>query len=320
MVKNAREMLSTALKSLGPAYSDVIAAISKKPEIWNKRTAEWTQADIDKAKENASIAIRNRLPFDKRYDIMVQFNSFMSEHSHGLTYTPILFEKLTERAEVEMEILKLTQGGTDPNLNKRTRLDLAAKLHFTEDALKPYLQRLKKENKRNLLGSSVGIKLKHGENIYDSTIHPVFLALNLSEVNFLVNHLRLQFKGTQHEQIAEMISYDVYRQLSDYAMDRMDAVAAINDIRLGSSSSGQPLHAGYHSETELKGPNLDRVIKMGGCRIHPIDKPDETHIGRIRWHEDGYLFCGEDGFSLELNERILGEYEFEFLNESEMGS
>jgi len=59
---------------------------------------------------------------------------------------------------------------------------------------------------------------------------------------------------------------------------------------------------------------------MGGCRIHPIDRPCETHVGRISWHGGNYFFCGEDGFSLELSEQALGEYEFEFLNESEMGS
>lgn len=312
MRKNAREKLQLAMKSLGPYYSDVISVISAKPGIWEKDTEEWTQDDINKAKETASAAIRNRLPFGKRYDIMVCFNAFMEENSNGRTYAPLLFEKLTERAEVETEILKLTQGGTDPERNKRSREELAEMLHFSTEALKPYLKRLREENHRNLMGSSVGIRLKYGDNTYDSTIHPVFLALNLSEVNFLVNHLRLQFRGTPHEQIAEMISYDIYRQLSDYARDRMDAVAANNGIRLGESSSGLPMKAGYRSEAELNSHSLGMAVKMGGCRIHPIDAPEDTHIGRIRWQKDRYFFEGEDGFSLELSERILGEYEFEY--------
>ena len=195
--KTARELFHAATRSLDASYRDAIEMILSKPTAWGKPCSTWALKDLRQAKKQAGDVIRDKLPFEKKYDLMTIFNEFVTEHFSLGKYIPLSLDKLTERAEVEIELLKLMQGGTIPELNSRTRDDLADKLHFTPDALKPYLRRL--QNGKNLLGSTVQVELKRGKNVYDSTIHPVFLALNLSEVNFLVNHLRLQFKGTAYE-------------------------------------------------------------------------------------------------------------------------
>ena len=316
--QTARELFEEATKHLAAAEPERLKHVQDAccaASAWNKPFESWDQASIKAVKKSITETLRDQLAYSERYEWMAVFNQLLHDHVEGSV--PLDWGKLTERVEVETEILKLTQGGTNPDLSKQTREALAEKLHFTPEALKPYLTRLQKG--KLILGSKVSIELARASNVYDSTVHPVFLALNLTEVNFLVNHLRLQCKGSSYEPIAEQIAYDVYRQLSVYAKSRMDAVAKNNGIDMDQWAIRPDLKPGYRSEADQK--QILYYLKARKCRLTPIDHPTEAIPGRVIWKNDNSIvFRKEDGTELKLDERTLGEYDIKIDNEIEKGS
>ena len=109
--------------------------------------------------------------------------------------------------------------------------------------------------------------------------------------------------------MAEQISCDVYRQLSEYATKRMDAVAANNGIDLGKSDCWQELKTGYRKELDQQ--KIPYILKAGKCKLVPKFDTDAVRYGRIEWEDHGYVFVGKDGSRLELTEQLLAEYRVE---------
>lgn len=296
------ELLEFAKKNL---YTDKknLDSVIHSDLVWKIPYEEWKKDDVERVRKKISEIIRD-LPFEHRYDLLEIINAFMNKHFGNLGYSELLLEKHRERAEVEIEILKLTQGGTNPELNQGSRENLAEKLHFSTDALKHYLSAL--QNGQNLLGSDVKIELERGTNIYDSTVHPVFLALNLTEVNFLVNHLRLEYEGTEFESIANQISYDIYRQLSEYGKSRMDSVAENHNLDLTKNKDGKELTKGYHKELDTQG--IPYLMKCDKCSLIDKETGSEIAQGYVYKNRSDYYFESKEK-KFDLDEKFLSQYQ-----------
>ena len=130
-------------------------------------------------------------------------------------------DRIYDDSEIFVYLLKRLQAGENTDLTI-VRADLADELGISPQSLDKYLLRLKSSKGLDILGSKVKIdELRHGKNTYDHTIHPVFLALNLTEVYFLTVKLPSLVKKDQKETALGIVG-DVYRQLSDYAKAKMD--------------------------------------------------------------------------------------------------
>ena len=71
-------------------------------------------------------------------------------------------------------------------------------------------------------GSNVELVENRGElNEFFSSIHPLFLALNLTEVNLLTKRLIDLASGTDMEEAYRHLIGKIVYQLSDYAMERL---------------------------------------------------------------------------------------------------
>ena len=75
----------------------------------------------------------------------------------------------------------------------------------------------------NFMESTMQIsKLERKKNTYRSMIHPVFLAMNTSEIYALTVGLKLLSQGTVFEDSLGSIADKVYKQLSEYAKEMAD--------------------------------------------------------------------------------------------------
>ena len=269
---------------------------------WNAPLHSFIQDGVGEVKKSAREAIIN-LPFDDRNSVMEAFNEFMATEFPHSGFTAITWDKVHSSDEIKIELLKLTQTG-NPEGNHQSRDELAAALFMSPEALKPHLKKL--QQGMNLLGSHVKIELAHSDNVYDSTIHPIFLALNLTEVNFLVNCLRLQFRGSEFEKIADDIAADVYRQLSDYGKRVTDRVAGQNAIEAMGDRPKRELRPGYRKEIDTQ--DIPYLFKSRQCVMEDISNSGEKIYGKIRAENGEYVFEAVDGEKYELTESFLSSH------------
>ncbi len=271
---------------------------------WKKPLAAWDEKIVADVREDLKTALR-RVPFSRRYDVFTLINDFLCKSCSEKGYQKLVWEDMHDKTEIQIEILKLTQGGTDPGPNRRTKEELADILHKSRKGIHPYLIEL--QDGTNVLGSEVQISLANKSNVYDSTIHPVFMALNLSEVNFLVNQLRFHFKGTEYERMVTEISADVYRQLSGYAQQRMRAVARNNGRDPEMDYYWQHPRSGYRKEMDQQ--EIPYLAKCGCCSISKKEAPDDKKFGHVIYEDGRFIFVCKDRTKIVLDEHVLGEYD-----------
>ncbi|GAW28571.1 hypothetical protein [Carboxydocella sp. ULO1] len=117
-----------------------------------------------------------------------------------------------EKSERMVALLKYLQ-------EPRTKREIAEHFHISERALNDDLNVL--QSGFTFLGYSMKITLNRGERTYDSTIHPIFLPLNLSEVYALTVGLKLMGRNSVFGDIFYYIADSIFQQLSSYAKQRI---------------------------------------------------------------------------------------------------
>lgn len=180
-----------------------------------------------------------------------------------------------------IEMLKFLQEG------KKTREDIAEHLCQSIKNLSADLKKL--QDGYSLLGHHVQIAVKRRENTYESTIHPVILPLNLSEVYALTVGLKMlkdnNLFGATYDYLADYI----YDQLSEYGKKRMGEKAL--GVKVG-FCEGRPREYRLESEILKKGRELMFLypLKSGCCQKVEFDSEDgvQTIIGKLT-----YVFNGE---------------------------
>lgn len=185
----------------------------------------------------------------------------------------ILDESLTKEnmsaLERQVDLLKTLQKG----MTKGQLLD-----HYvvTRKVIEGDLDKLIMGTK--ILGQHVKIRnyqRQKGELTYQSTVHPIFLPLNLTEVYFLFTGLKSLAQGREDSIAAERYDHlanRIYSQLSDYARERIERRAREDDMDLPPEKEFQKYNESIDEEVMAKGSKKDALMylfKSGEkCTIH----------------------------------------------------
>lgn len=124
-------------------------------------------------------------------------------------------DKIYDSTEMKVKILKFLQGSR----HGKTREAIAEHFNISVRALNNRLKALQ-DDENHILGTKVAITVERGTNLYDSTTHPIFLALNLTEVyGLLLCLMSADEKLSSLDSAITNIIKDVVNQLTDYAKD-----------------------------------------------------------------------------------------------------
>ena len=195
------------------------------------RKDEFDNGDGDTKSQIANEYVREFVPFEDKPEVIIALNKKYAGQGPFPNKGPNIEDEgkicspnnIYCRVEKEIYLLKRLQAGEDEGKSNKRDI-LAEKLGLSTRTLSDEIQRLNYEH--DLLGSTIEIgNLRHGKNTYDHTIHPVFLALNLTEIYFITVILPKLVKRSNQsiKDTALNIAGDIYRQLSEYAKEEINA-------------------------------------------------------------------------------------------------
>ena len=202
-------------------------------------------------------------------------------------------DKVFRGPELDILLLKHMQGGRDSTHIVVTQQRYADEFDMTLQAIQNRIRDL--QNGKEILGHHVRIKTGgRGHASYDDTVHPVFLALNLSEVYLLTIVLKKAFCETKFEDDAGCIANDIYQQLSEYAKDRIDRQAETIGIAFEEGDPFSPIGYRYEEEGTIY------FLKSGErCRL---TIGDQCFRGRIIMDELTFSMLTDNGEKIALPE------------------
>ncbi|MFZ5626798.1 MAG: hypothetical protein ACOY3H_05580 [Bacillota bacterium] len=214
-------------------------------------------------------------------------------------YFPV-FDTL-EKSERMVALLKYLQ-------EPRTRREIAEHFHISERALADDLTEL--QSGFTFLGYTMKIELNRRENTYDSTIHPIFLPLNLSEVYALTVGLKLIGRNSIFGDIFYYIADSIFQQLSVYAKQRIAGKAEEKGI----SFNEIPAMV-YRAEDQIiaSGRNqlLAYFLKSGApCKIeYNTESGIQTIIGKVDYAKSGRDYATDRIIIQNEKQQVEIEYE-----------
>lgn len=193
-------------------------------------------------------------------------------------------------------------------LNERmTKKELMEYYSINRKTLEKDLDKLIKGTK--ILGQKVkirDIRRERNKITYQSSIHPVFLPLNLTEVYYLTVGLKLlsNDKETSINKVFEDLANRIYCQLSEYARDKMDKKGRQLGIKFPEVGEFQ-LYNGTKDEEKMARENKKSTLaflwKSGiQCTIH-IDDENMTII------PDAYIDYDIETGEVFLKQSLYGE-------------
>lgn len=202
-------------------------------------------------------------------------------------------DKAFRGPELDILLLKHMQGGKNSTHIVATQQQYADEFDMTLQAMQKRINDM--QNGKEILGHQVMIETGgRGHASYDDTVHPVFLALNLSEVYLLTVALKKAFGETEFEDDAGCIANDIYQQLSEYAKVRISRQGETIGIAF---KEGDPyLPIGYRCEEE----NAIYFLKSGErCRL---TIGDQCFRGRIIMDDWTFSMLTDNGEKIALPE------------------
>lgn len=223
--------------------------------------------------------------------IIVEFYNYLNRT--GEEIDSVLFEKhfYDYPFERQLEIAKYLH-------NPHTPKEIQEKFDIDERTVRNDLQEL--EDGITVLGSTIKIeKEKKGRSyFYKTTLHPIFLPLNLTEIYALTVYLERSINCMDpNAQIIRDISERIKLQLSDYAYGKLfpdDERVAIenqylNDEQLARQREGIIMY----------------LMKSGQkCKFIWNEK---EYMGRIVWQDNQYKICDDND---EVIDAKLSEVDF----------
>lgn len=235
-------------------------------------------------------SLRSRKETNRR--IMVAFFDYLEEKTgekiRSTLYDKRFFDYPFER---QLEIAKfLHEPHTPTEIEERFDIDERTRrkdLTALEDGIE-------------VLGSTIRVEKtrEHGKDYYKSTVHPVFLPLNLTEVYALTVYLdRAIDENDPNKAVIQNLIDRIKGQLSDYAQEKL-------------FPEGKPSTASndYLNDEELARQRdgiLMYLMKSGRrCRFF---WNDQEYTGRIQYYDREYHIILEDGSILPAN---VNEVEF----------
>lgn len=193
-------------------------------------------------------------------------------------------DKIYDSTEMKIKLLKYLQGR---GRGKR-REEIAEHFNISENSLGKRLQELQDKD-NHILGTKIKIELERATNQYNSTVHPFFLALNLSEVYGMLTTLMKAEASVPGGTMTDIIK-DIVSQLTDYAK------GILKDSGLDIDSYDTDVPLAFREESPKN--KYYHAMKSGSiCRLWLFDSA-ETLVGRLKFNRDGgreFIFYPEDG-------------------------
>lgn len=171
-----------------------------------------------------------------------------------------------------LEILKYLHE----DANGKNQREIAEAFGIDEKTLREDLRVL--SNGFTFMGTTLHINghAKSGA-IYNSPTHPVFLALNTTQVWSLIVGMQLLSKNTYFEHDISEIANLLYTQLSPFAGSFIEKECSKHDIPIGPVDLCFKTSAGYQKEEAKK--KLCHYLRKGSCctiRYIDADDPEKT--------------------------------------------
>lgn len=228
--------------------------------------------------------------------IVVKFYEYLSAHDcrpESVLYEKKFYDYPFER---QLEIAKFLH-------TEKTLEEIEERFDINEQTRRKDLQEL--EEGITVLGSTIKVdKEKKGRKYYyRTTVHPIFLPLNLTEVYALTVYLNRVIKNHDaNAMIIRDISGRIKSQLSDYALDKLFPGENHEDLRRKENK--------YLDDEELAGrrEGIRGYLMKSGQPCKFIWQGEE-YLGTIKFnHETGlYYICLDNGECLDAN---LDEVDF----------
>ncbi len=195
-------------------------------------------------------------------------------------------DKFYDDCELDIKLLKYLQSGEDDTV-KKTREQIQRHFSISDTSLKKHLNKLQYDECQ-LLGEPVRIVLRRTNNTYDSTVHPVFMTLDLADVYFLSVVVPRLAEGTGYHESALKIASKTYHQMSSYARGVIDPIA---------NNEGIDYQITYNS-LECNLPFFEKSGKPCTLLYGDAKEPLSGH----------FEMSSEKNFVLDTGERIYVDY------------
>ncbi|MFA5546209.1 MAG: hypothetical protein WDA14_11225 [Sphaerochaetaceae bacterium] len=212
-------------------------------------------------------------------------------------------DKIYDSTEMKVKLLKFLQGSGQG----KQRTEIATHFNISENALADRIQELRSPHNQ-ILGTRIKIELERKTNLYDSTVHPLFLALNLSEVYGMIIGLMKAEQFVPGDTVTNIIK-DLVCQLTDYAKDILKEsgldIDAYTTDGPRSFRNESPKNRYYHV---MKAGSLCRLLLYeGGDPLLGKLKPNLDHGKEFIFHpQDGdtplQLDCSDIKDLIEIEE------------------
>lgn len=281
------------------------------------------------------------LPFTERLNAIAEFNQLFAKGKTTCGYHLYNLRKSTNRenycrtedlldgVEIEILLLKRLQigelelilnpnGDVDTGRARNTQVRLAEEFCMSHTAIIDHIKKLKYTH--NLLGYELNVNLNEKSLEYDdTTIHPIFLALNPSEAVLLTVWLKKLFEkdGGRLEQQANILADEIFNQLSNHG--KKIVLDKANDVNITFDDNSDPLDSVPQHKLENYKNDIGICLKRNvHCKIKLIT--GEEHEGYLR-SMDGYTYelRNEQGIPILYNKangtpRKLREEDILFFN------
>lgn len=199
-----------------------------------------------------------------------------------------------------VDLLKTPNGGM-------TRNELMEYYSISKKPLQDDIDKLVKGTK--ILGQNVkirDIKREHKKITYESSIHPIFLPLNLTEVYYLTVGLKMlsNEQKTIMSKTFDNLANRVYCQLSDYARNKIDKKSMTIGVGFPNEEEFDR-YKGSRDEEEMARESLKSTFayiwKAGiQCTIHMKNEDMEVI-------PDTYVHYDMDSMEMFLKDSLRGE-------------
>lgn len=213
------------------------------------------------------------------------------------------FDEVFNKTEVYVLLLKYLQGGENTQEKYQHRRDeIAETFGVSRKTIDAYITELC--DGAEILGTRVKIDIRRRDNNYDDTIHPVFLALNLSEVYLLTVAMRKLMETSGLEGAYTEIVKDIYSQLSEYAREKIDQAADRDSVDLSDVKACRDKKRANRKETIN---DWHYYLKSGErCAIEFDNDIGKIHYGKIRIipGSNGFGFMGDEGEVVPLTDSV----------------
>lgn len=218
--------------------------------------------------------------------MMLRFFDYMKENDGPEIESEVLSRPIVDTTlERQLEIAKYLH-------KPHNQTDIENHFRISDRTCRKDIKALK--DGIEVLGSSICLDItdnRYGQKECATTVHPIFLPLNLTEVHALTVYLpKVLKKNSINRQIVMDIIERIKLQLSDYACEKLRIERSENVTNDYYNDEMMAMQRKYVIDYLAKSRNTCRFTWKG-----------EEYTGQIRHVSNGYAVCLRDGSILDID-------------------